>query len=77
MNDRKNDLIRIRPEIKKINSNNKIKPEELFQNKTLRPILKFKNPIFIEIFIDYVKKNKDIFYELNNEKKIITLRIFF
>ena len=44
--------------------------EELFQNKTLRPILKFQNDIFIEVFINYAIKQKNVFFNLTPEKKI-------
>jgi len=35
--------------------------EELFQNKTLRPILKLQNDLFIEVFINYAIKQKKYF----------------
>ncbi|AWH85942.1 glyoxalase [Flavobacterium album] len=44
--------------------------EEIFQNKTLRPILKLQNDIFIESFINYVNKSKSDFYSLSTEKKM-------
>ncbi len=69
MNDRKKILLKIRPEIKKNESSIHISEEEIFQNNTLRPILKFQNTILIELFIDYVKKHKKLFFELNNKLK--------
>lgn len=45
--------------------------EEVFQNKTLRPILKFQNDIFIESFINYVNKQKNQFYTLTTDKKLL------
>lgn len=47
-----------------------ISHEELFQNTTLRPILKFQNDILIHIFINYATKNKSVFFSLSNEDKI-------
>lgn len=44
--------------------------EELFQNKTLRPILKFQNDLFIEVFINYAVKQKGVFFTLSPEKKM-------
>jgi hypothetical protein len=44
--------------------------EELFQNKTLRPILKFQNDLFIEVFINYAIKQKNLFFTLSPEKKL-------
>lgn len=45
--------------------------EEIFQNRTIRPILKLQNDIFIESFINYVNKNKKDFYSMSIEKKIM------
>ena len=44
--------------------------EELFQNKTLRPILKFQNDLFIEVFTNYAVKQKGVFFTLSPEKKM-------
>ncbi|MFZ0596046.1 MAG: glyoxalase [Flavobacterium sp.] len=48
-------------------------PEELFQNQTIRPILKLQNDLFIAVFINYVNKNKADFYSYTVEKKIQTI----
>ncbi len=45
--------------------------EELFQNKTLRPILKLQNELFLNIFIQYAKKQKNVFFNLSNTQKEI------
>ena len=45
--------------------------EEIFQNKTLRPILKLQNDLFIRSFINYVNKQKNQFYTLSKEKKLL------
>ncbi|MFZ4105836.1 glyoxalase [Flavobacterium sp.] len=47
-----------------------ISGEELFQNNTLRPILKFQNDLLIELFIAYATKNKNVFFDLSIEKRI-------
>ncbi|MBL7885410.1 MAG: glyoxalase [Flavobacterium sp.] len=44
--------------------------EEKFQNQTLRPILKFQNDLFIEVFKNYAVKQKGVFFTLSPEKKI-------
>ena len=44
--------------------------EELFQNKTLRPILKLQNDLFVESFQNYVTKYKNEFYLFSPEKKM-------
>lgn len=44
--------------------------EEMFQNKTLRPILKLQNDLFIQVFINYAVKQKNVFFGLTPEKKM-------
>ena len=44
--------------------------EEKFQNQTLRPILKFQNDLFIEVFRNYATKQKGVFFTLSPEKKM-------
>ena len=70
MNDRPNDLKRIRPEIGKIKSFDHMGFEERFQNHTLRPILKLQNPLFLAVFHNYMVKHKWVFYELSMEKRL-------
>jgi hypothetical protein len=43
--------------------------EEAFQNETLRPILKLQNDLYILTFKQYCKKYKNVFFNLNLEKK--------
>lgn len=45
--------------------------EEIFQNQTLRPILKFQNDLFLQVFINYAVKQKNVFFDLSPEKKIV------
>ncbi len=47
--------------------------DELFQNETIRPILKLQNDLFIAVFINYIKKNKADFYSYSVDKKIQTI----
>ena len=70
MNDRPNDLLSIRPEIKKTITFDSMNSDERFQNETLRPILKLQNPLLISVFTNYIKKRKGVFYDLSLEKKI-------
>ncbi len=44
--------------------------EERFQNSTLRPILKFQNDLFVEVFKNYAIKQKGVFFTLSPEKKM-------
>lgn len=70
MNDRPNDLLRIRPEIKKTQQLDNMSIEERFQNATLRPILKLQNPLLVAVFHNYIQKRKGVFYELGLKKKL-------
>lgn len=45
-------------------------PEEVFQNKTLRPILKAQNNLILAVSINYAIKQKNVFFGLSPEKKI-------
>ena len=44
--------------------------EELFQNQTLRPILKLQNDLFIEVLKNYIIKSKSDFIHFPVEKKL-------
>jgi len=44
--------------------------EERFQNQTIRPILKFQNDLFFEVFKNYATKQKGVFFTLSPEKKM-------
>lgn len=44
--------------------------EERFQNQTIRPILKFQNDLFVEVFKNYATKQKGVFFTLSPEKKM-------
>lgn len=51
--------------------NNQSSSEETFQNRTLRPILKMQNDLFIQVFINYAIKQKNVFFSLTPEKKMV------
>lgn len=44
--------------------------EEVFQNQTLRPILKLQNDLFLAVFANQISKHKNDFYKLSVEKKL-------
>jgi hypothetical protein len=69
MNDRPNDIIKIRP-VLNLKKSLQITDEESFQNDTLRPIIKLQSPVLIETYRNYIIKHKNVFYELSNEKKL-------
>jgi hypothetical protein len=50
--------------------NSKSSLEEVFQNKTLRPILKLQNDLLIQVFINYAMKQKNVFFSLTPEMKM-------
>ena len=70
MNDRSDILLYVRNKIKNIKSFTSVSIQEHFQNETLRPILKFQNSLFINIFKDYINRRKGLFYTLNNTEKL-------
>ena len=49
---------------------NESSSEELFQNQTLRPILKLQNDLFIESFQNFIGKYKNEFYTFSPDKKM-------
>lgn len=71
MNGRHNDLLKIRPKIKKVKDLPNMSDDERFQNETIRPILKLQNPLFILVFKNYIEKRKRVFYDLSLDKKMI------
>ncbi len=70
MNDRHHNLLRIRPEIKIHQNDGSTGEEELFQNQTLRPIIKLQNPLIMVVFQHYIAKHKNVFYDLGLEKRL-------
>jgi len=60
----------LRPLIPTIIDKNAVNPAELFQNRTLRPILKLQNDLLDAIFRQYIIKRKNAFHNLNAPKRI-------
>jgi len=71
MNSRDNYLQSIRPIILSALVTDNMSENERFQNKTLRPIIKLQNDLFLAVFKNYIKKYKNVFYNLSLEKKMI------
>ena len=44
--------------------------DEMFQNQTLRPIIKMQNDLFIAVFKNYIAKRKNVFYDLTLPKQL-------
>ena len=70
MNDRHNDILRIRPQIKKYQTFENMSAEERFQNATLRPVLKLQNPLLLASFVNYAIKHKGVFFDIPIDKKM-------
>jgi hypothetical protein len=71
MNSRDTNLKSIRPIISSALVTDNMSENERFQNKTLRPIIKLQNDLFLAVFNNYIKKYKNVFYDLSLEKKMI------
>jgi len=69
MNTRQSQIKSIRPEILSTTINENMSRDERFQNLVLRPVIKFQNDLFIEVFKNYVAKHKSVFYDLPLEKR--------
>lgn len=70
MNNRSSDLVKIRPDIKTSQINDRMSDEERFQNETLRPILKLQNDLFLLVFKNYIRKHKNVFLDLSYERQM-------
>jgi hypothetical protein len=70
MTSRNSDLLNIRPQVLNAQVNEKTSDEERFQNKTLRPIIKLQNDLLIAVFMHYIKKRKNVFYELSLNRRM-------
>ena len=70
MQDRTFLLLAIRPNLNSLDKDLNTKEIETFQNNVLRPILKFQNDLLLQIFIDYVKQYKGVFFKLSNHEKM-------
>ncbi|OAB78061.1 glyoxalase [Cochleicola gelatinilyticus] len=63
-------LIQIRPEIPSAKVNDAMSVDEIFQNKTLRPITKLQNDLLVAVFRNYIRKHKNVFHNLTIEKRL-------
>ena len=70
MNSRELDLVTLRPEIPSAIVTPFMSFDEQFQNKTLRPIVKLQNELFVMVFRNYVSKHKNVFYTLSLDKRL-------
>ena len=63
-------LLLIRPEIPSAKITSMMSDEEYFQNTTLRPVAKLQNDLLVEVFKNYVRKHKNVFYGLSIAKRL-------
>ena len=63
-------LLSLRPQIPSAQLNDSMSSEESFQNRTLRPIAKLQNDLLVAVFKNYVRKHKNVFYDLSIEKRL-------
>ena len=69
MSDRCTHLLRLRPDIPSARVTQNMSEDEKFQNRTLRPIIKFQNPLFVAMFKNYIAKYKNSFHQLSPQKR--------
>ncbi|MFT4848748.1 MAG: hypothetical protein ACI83B_001283 [Sediminicola sp.] len=70
MENRDTALTLVRPEIPSAKITSMMSDEEYFQNATLRPVAKLQNDLLIEVFKNYVRNHKNVFYGLSIEKRL-------
>lgn len=70
MDNRTNDLLKIRLGVKSASISDNMSEDEHFQNVTIRPAIKFQNELLIEAFKNYINKHKGFYYGLSADKKM-------
>lgn len=70
MNQRDLQLLNLRPEIPSARVSMNMSRDEQFQNRTLRPVAKLQDELFVEVFRNYIQKHKNTFYGFTVEKKL-------
>ena len=63
-------LLHLRPEIPSATINPSMSSDEIFQNRTLRPVVKLQSELLVEVFQNYIRKHKNVFYDLTIEKRL-------
>ena len=63
-------LLAIRPNLPNVHFTEGMSKEETFQNKTIRPIAKMQNDLLVAVFKNYIKKHKNVFYNLTIDKRL-------
>jgi hypothetical protein len=63
-------LLQLRPAISSSMISKNMGPEEQFQNKTLRPVIKLQNDLLVAAFKNYIQKHKNVFRDLTGDEKM-------
>ncbi|WP_378175798.1 glyoxalase [Aquimarina sp. SS2-1] len=71
MENRESNLLAMRPQILNARVSENMSKDEQFQNQTIRPIIKLQGELLVAVFINYIKKRKNTFYELSLEKRLV------
>lgn len=66
---RDHQLMALRPEISQAVVTSTMADEEIFQNQTLRPILKWQNELLLSVFRHYAVLRKNVFFELPDDQR--------
>ena len=70
MSSRSEKLLQQRPQIPSSKIHDNMSREEYFQNAVLRPVLKLQNELFIVVYMNYIRKHKNVFHYLSLPKKM-------
>ena len=71
MSSRDSYLKSLRPDILTKTIKTEMSSEEYFQNKVLRPIIKFQNELLIAVFLQFCTKYKNVFFDLSRKKNTL------
>ncbi|RCW90731.1 glyoxalase [Winogradskyella arenosi] len=63
-------LLALRPQIRSAKIYDNMGSDERFQNTTMRPVIKLQHPLLIAVFKNYIRKHKNVFYDLSLEKQL-------
>jgi len=70
MENRDRELLKLRPQIPSAIVTTSMSEGEFFQNNTIRPIAKLQNDLLVEVFKHYIKKHKNVFYDISIKKRL-------
>lgn len=70
METRDKTILSMRPDIASVKIFAGTSEDERFQNETLRPIVRLQRDLLLAVFRNYIKKHKNVFYELSLERRL-------